>query len=206
MSDTIEVNAFELDGLDMHIENKVGSSNVSTVLDHVKSRTGGGTTEPLPDEPPAPERPSGKKIKADRIVVRNVTAHFQVLPIGGDATTLDIDVPEIVLEDVTGDTADGVPVEELTRRIVPAILAAVVKRSQGQVPKATLDRLATNVTNVVKAIGEGAGKLVEQAGKGAEKLFEGLFKKKSAEEPDEGETPKKPGLLDIFKKKPEPGK
>lgn len=190
--DTIEVNRFELDGLDLHIEQKPGTSNVSTVLDHIKAKAGD------PSEPGEAEEEGagGKKVKVDRIVVRNVTAHVQVLPIGGDATTLNIEVPEIILEDVTSDNAEGIAVAELTRRILPAILTAVIKKGRGTIPDMDLDRLAADVGETTRALGEQARGLVEQVGKDAGGLLDKVFKGGEEGKGGLGDT-----LKDVFEKK-----
>jgi len=94
--------------------------------------------------------------------------------VGGEATTLNIPIPEIVLENVTQDNAQGVAVSELMRRLVPAILAAVVDKAKGVVPDADLDRLSTNIADAAQSVGQGAANLVNQAGGRAAKALEGL--------------------------------
>jgi hypothetical protein len=192
LEDTIQVNRFELDGLDLHIEQKPGTSNVSEVLDHIKAKAG----EPSEPGEPEEEGAGGKKVRVDRIVVRNVTAHVQVLPVGGDATTLNIEVPEIVLEDVTSDNAEGVAVAELTRRILPAILTAVIKKGRGTIPEMDLDRLAADVGETTRALGEQARGLVEQVGKDAGGLLDKVFKGGEEGKGGLGDT-----LKDVLKKK-----
>jgi len=202
LEETIRVNRFELDGVDLHVEQKVGKSNVSTVLDNIKRGAGAGKPgEPAPEEG-EPEAPGGKKIQVDRIVVRNVTAHLQVLPLGGEAATLDVEVPEIILEDVSSDNAEGLAVAELTRRILPAILTAVIKKGHGKLPGMDFDGLAADVGETTAALGKGAQDLVQQVGKGAGGLLEGLFKKPAG---TEGEKKEGGGLLDGLLKPKEEG-
>jgi hypothetical protein len=166
MEDTVEVTRFELDGLDLHIEQKLGSSNVTVILDNAKKVSGG---------PAAKDKEAGgKKVKVDRIVIRNVVAHVQVLPIGGSATTLDVKVPEIVMENVTSDNAGGVAVGELTRRLVPAILAAVVDKGKGIIPDGDLKKLGGDVAAGAQALGQGAARLVGQVGGEVGKALEGV--------------------------------
>ena len=169
MSDVIEVSRFEIDGLDMNLEQKLGSTNVTAITQ--KAQGAGGKAQD-------PKEPGGKKVKADRVVVRNVVAHVQMLPIaiGGQTTTLDVKVPEIVLTDVGSDNAaGGATVSELTRKIVPAVLAAVVEKCKGAIPEADFKRL-----------GDGVGKTLDGLGapiKVAPKLLEGIFGKKQPESP-----------------------
>lgn len=165
LEETVEINRFELDGVDLHLEQKPGTTNVSVILENIARLSGDKTEE---------ETKGGKKVKVDRVVIRNVVAHIQVLPIGGEAATLTVKVPEIVLEDVTSDNADGVAMSELVRRLVPAILAAVVDKGKGIVPDADLGRLSGDVAAASKALGDGAGRLVNQVGGQAAKALEGL--------------------------------
>ena len=162
---TVEVTQFDIDGLDLNIEQQGGTTNVAAILDHI---------EKLGGQKDQPKEPSGKKLKVSRIVIRNVVAHIQVLPVGGEATTLDIPVPEIVLENVTQDNAQGIAVSELMRRLVPAILAAVVDKAKGIIPDADLNKLSGDITSATQALGQGAANLVNQAGGRAAKTLEGL--------------------------------
>ena len=178
LGDTIQVSKFEIDGLDLNMEQKsIGATNIGALLDNINKAAG---SKPKDDK--APKDQGGKKVKVDQIRITNVVAHVQVLPIGGNASTLDIKIPEIVLKDVTQDNAGGVAVPELMRRLVPAILAAVIEKGKGVIPDADLKRLGTDVASATKALGEGAGKLVGQIGSEAGKALEGV-----------GDTAKKAG-------------
>ena len=183
MEETIRVRRFELDDVDMHIEQKIGRSNVSTILEHIQDRAG-------KDEP---AEPGARKVNVDRIDVRNVTAHVQVLPVGGEATTVDVEVPEIILEDVSSDDPQGLVVAELTRRILPAILKAVVEKARGRVPGMDFDALASELDETTAALGQGARDLIDQAGKNIGGVLKDVLKKPGGEE---GDTKEGGGLLD----------
>jgi hypothetical protein len=170
LGDTIQVNKFEIDGLDLNMEQKIGSTNISALLDNIKKATGGDK----PKDDKAPKESAGRKFKVDQIRITNVVAHVQVLPIGGSASTLDVKIPELVLSGVTQDNAGGVAVPELMKRLVPAILAAVVEKGKGVIPDADLKRLGTDVASATQALGAGASKLVNQVGGEAGKALEGL--------------------------------
>jgi hypothetical protein len=170
MGDTIEVNRFEIDDLDVYLEQKVGTSNASVILANASKVGGGKDTSAKPE---AGKEPSGKKVKVDSIILRNVTAHVQVLPIGGQASMLTVKIPEITMKDVTSDNAGGVAVSELIRRLVPAILAAIVEKGKGIIPDADLKQLSGDIASATQAIGAGAANLAAQAGGEAAKLIEG---------------------------------
>lgn len=140
-SDTVVIKKFDLDGVDMHIEQKLKGSNISAIMDHIEQKFGG--------EGDADAEAEGKKVRADLITVRNVTAHVKVL--GGREMT--IKVPKIELKNVTGDNAAGVALPELIARIVPAILAAILERGQDLIPADLLNTLQADVSDVAKSLG-----------------------------------------------------
>jgi len=168
LGDTIEVNRFEVEELDMNIEQKLGSSNVSALLDNIKAKS------PAAEKKEEPKEAGGRKVKVERILIRNTVAHTQVLPIGGKATTLDVKLPEIVMDNVTSDNAGGVAVPELMRRLFPAVLAAVVDKAKGAIPEADLKKLSGDIASATQSLGKGAANLVNQVGGGIGKLFQGL--------------------------------
>ena len=111
MGDTVQVTRFDIDGLDLNIEQKIGSSNITALTSGLQSKS--------PD--PKDKAASGKKFK---------------------------------------------------RRLVPAILAAVIEKAKGILPDTDFNQLSGDIGGVTKALGEGASKLVNQMGVG--KLIGGL--------------------------------
>lgn len=213
LGDTVEVRKFELDGLDVNIEQKVPQSNVSVILKNLERFADGGA--------PAEEKPAGEtKVKVDRITVRNVVATFHLPAVG----PLQVKVPAIELTNVTSDEADGVVIRELVVRLVPAILAAVLEKAQGIVPPDVLGVLNGDVSALSKALGgraeelvqkvhadlgtalgQGAGKLLgtdaNSAAEGAKKAIGGALEgllpgKKDPNTGKEGASKKASGLLD----------
>jgi len=158
-SDTVEVRKFHLDGLDVNVEQKLTGSNVSKVLQNLERVAG----QEKDREPPSEGR--GKKVKVDHILIKDVKAHFHIL--GGIASkprTITVEVPQIELRQVSSDEG-GVVVAELVRRLLPAILKAVIKEGKGTVPGDLLRELDGQVSTAIAALGGEAGKLVEQVDK-----------------------------------------
>jgi len=153
--ETIVVKKFELDGLDLHVEQKLPKSNVSVILDNLK-RLGGEGAEPKAEEPE-----EGKKVKVDRITIRNVAATFH-LPTGPvKLGPLKVEVPVIEMTEVTSDNAEGVVVSELVGRIVPAVIAAVLEKGQGVVPPDVLNGLRGDLSSLTQVLGGQTQKLVQ---------------------------------------------
>jgi hypothetical protein len=150
MDKTIVLKKFDLDRLDMYIDQQMPSSNISVIMDNLK-KLGGG-------EKPKEEKPSeGKKVRVDLITIRNVVAHVKVL-VGPELT---IKVPLIELKNVTGDNAAGVALPELMARIVPAVLAAVLEAGKGLLPADLLNNLQGSVSAVTAQLGGQAQEMVK---------------------------------------------
>ena len=171
LEETVEVEKFELDGLDVYIEWKgLDKTNVSVITDRLKTGEG---KEPA-------EKEGGKKLRVKEIVIRNVVAHLKPA-VGGELPP--VEVPEIVLHDVTSDEAEGVVVSELTRRLVPVILEAVLKQGGG-IPGDLAKSLERDLGNLDEALGE-ASKVLGEVGKEVGKALEGLLGGKKGEEGSE---------------------
>jgi hypothetical protein len=169
LKDTVVISKFELDGLDVNIEQpKLGVTNITLLLDKIKGNSP-ATPEAKKDEP-------GKKYKIDHILIRNVNAHIQILPLGGTAGIFDVQVPEIKLDGLTSDNTAGVAMPELMRRLIPAILMSVVNKAKDSLPAGgpDLGKLSGDLSATASALGSGAANLMNQAGGQAGKLIEGL--------------------------------
>jgi len=106
LGDTVVIKKFELDGLDLYIDQQMPKSNISVIMDNLKKLGG--------DEPEEKEVSEGTKFKVDVITIRNVVAHVKVL-VGPEVTNK---IPEIPLKNVTGDNAVGVALPVLVARIL----------------------------------------------------------------------------------------
>ena len=171
--DAVRVTKFELAGLDVYIEQKVGQSNVSVIMANLKRFESPG--EGKEEEAPKADR-GGKKVQVDRILITDVVAHVQLLPVGGKASTLTVKVPKIELKGVTSDNAAGVAVSELTARLVPAVMAAIVEQGGDVLPKDLAKNLSEDIAGAVEAMGQGAAQLVGQTSQEIGKAVEGAAK------------------------------
>lgn len=171
LTDTVHVSLIELNDVSLHIEQQGGKTNIKVISENLAK---------LSDPNAPPKDAEGKRFKVDRVVVRNVTANVQVLPLGGvvgQASTVAIKVPEIELNDVTKDNAQGVALSELARRIVPVILASVLKNGKGTIPDDLLKGLNSDVGQLVGELGGGAQEMVGQVADEAMKQVMGEVQK-----------------------------
>ncbi len=162
---TIVVPKFELDGLDINIESKDLTNNVSVVLDHVKKLAGGSEQAQQQEQQGKQEQPvqgpesaPGKKVLVRKVAIRNVVAHV-ILGVPG-TPPLTVKVPKIELDNVSSDK--GITVDQLISRLMPAIMAAVVESGKGIIPSDMLAGLNTQLASTAGALGGHAAELVQQ--------------------------------------------
>jgi hypothetical protein len=147
----VEVLSFELDGLDVCIDQKGVMNNVSVVLDHIKQLSGSDTGGSKASDG------GGKKIKIARIVIKNVVAHVQV-PLSNQL--LEIKLPELELNDVASDQ-DGATIGQVIARIIPAVMAAIVENGKGILPKGLTDTLNHDIAGAAGSLGTEASNMVK---------------------------------------------
>jgi hypothetical protein len=201
MSDTIRLTEFTIDGLDIHIDQPLGKkSNVSIIMDNVKRLGGDGEKTPEDEED---EAPGGKKVFVDRVLVKNVVAHFNIAPI----PPLEIKVPEIDLPGVSSE-GEGIVMHDLIAKLLPSILMQVVKQGGGVLPPGTLDGIGGDITGAADALRSKAAELMDEGlknigddlGKGLDKtgkdIGEGLKDLLNNKKDDGGTGEKKPNLFD----------
>lgn len=187
----VQVRKFVLDGLDINIDQADGKNNISVILDHIKSLGDSSEGAKPAENAPAKDQPAdnGKKIKVDKIIIKNVVAHVY-LPGPLEGKKITVEVPTVELDNVSSDE-NGATISQLISRIIPATLAAVMKKGEGALPKDLLGTLNKDISATASALGGQADKLLHQAGLDTSKL--GGATTKSADEI-------KKGLEGLFKK------
>lgn len=167
-SDTIKVPLIELDGMDVYLEkNKEGQNNFSAILANLEKFKSG-------EEEQVDQQKEGKKFIVDKIALTNITAHVD-LPVVGMQT---FKIDRIELNGVTEDNAQGVAMEELAARIMPAIMGNVVEMGKGlgKVPLELAGKLTGELVNVANLLGQSAGAMLGEATGQAAKLAESVLK------------------------------
>ncbi len=196
--DVIELPELTITGIDMYLVKEGGKANYQVIMDNLERFEGEGKAEPDPSKP-------GKKFVIRKIDIKDVMVHATVLPLGGAASTVDAEVPEIVLTNV-GSGGQSLSMAELINVIIKAVFATAVNLGDvlpGDIAeglKGGLSQLgslgdmgvgvAANIGgqvvgvagdatkmlgDVAGGVGEGAGKAVEDAAKGLEEGVKGLF-------------------------------
>jgi len=115
----VEVPELTLDVLEIQLLQQGGKSNYRPVLDGLK-RSGGKQDK------------HAKAFVIRRLVIRDVSAKVEVTLPGGKTVQGKVEIPEIVLENV-GSESHGIPVTEVSRRLLAAVLEAVARKG-GSLP------------------------------------------------------------------------
>ncbi|MBI5434950.1 MAG: AsmA family protein [Planctomycetes bacterium] len=189
-SDRVEIPSLVLDGLTLSLERKDGQANYDAILKSLErfgSRDGGG-------EPKEPDAGPRKTYVIREVVLNDIRAEVQLLPVGGELTKATVMIPTIRLKNV-GD--DGQSMSELFAAILDGVLRAVVETGADTLPKEllkdlkqklpdlgkqaqafqrelekSLGELGEKAGELGKDVGEKAGKALEDAKKGLDDLFE----------------------------------
>jgi Tfp pilus assembly major pilin PilA len=163
-SDKIVIPLVELSGLKVHIEQQGTSNNVSAIMANIK-KSGG--------KPPAEQKPAeaGPNVVVRKIVLKNIEANVQLLPIGGKASTVPVRLDELVLTDVT---ENGAPIGELLARVVPAVIAGIVEKAGGAIPADLSGLLKGDIAGAVNQLGGEAAKMLQQVGGDVGKMVKDL--------------------------------
>ena len=192
--DVVEIPTLELTGLDMQLEKKGGVANYDVILENLKR------FESDDDGSEEAEEEDSRKFVVKQLVIRDVTVHTALLPVGGKLTRADLRVDELKLENI-GSGGDGLPMGKLVAVIVQAVFVAIVEKgahlpaelvagisggleSLGSLANvdvlvdgvgATVRELTGQLGEVGKGVGTNAEGIAEEVGKSIEKGIGNLF-------------------------------
>jgi len=167
-TDEVVISLISLDGLDVNIEQAGMGNNVSVVMENVKKYA----------KPKEEEEEEGKAVRIEKVMIRNVVVHV-TLPGGMEAASQTIELPEIVLSDVSSEGSKSEIVGQVTAQVITKILQEVAAKA-GNLPadlKAAIETDAAAAMEDIKAqASEQAEQAVEGAAEKAGEAVEGLFK------------------------------
>lgn len=118
--DTVRVQSLEFADVALLLQRREGRSNYGVILDNLERLKG---EESGPAQPEPQDDGAGKKFVIERIVIRNVSADFDLLPQGGQLTRAKVTIPELVLNNV-GSAEGGASLAEISAAVVQALLQA----------------------------------------------------------------------------------
>ena len=179
----VEVPRLVMQDVRVVLEKREGRTNYKVILENLE-RLQKGEKDPAPED--------GKKFIIRNVLVADLTAQVDLLPVGGDLVPpAVVRIQEISLENV-GTSEEGMSISELTAKLVQLVLEAVVQQGGGVIPAEILKdiqgqlaqlpdlafQIGEGVIQEVGRIGEGLQKGAEEAAEEIGEQLEGLLKKK----------------------------
>lgn len=119
LADTVEIRQLTLEGMELTLEQRGTSSNVTPILASVREATA--------DQAPEDET----RYRVREMVIRDVRGNVRLGTGVGQVAEATVEVPEIRLEDVGTGRGGGVVLSELAALTVRAVLRAVARPSGG---------------------------------------------------------------------------
>ena len=167
LSKNVRLNKFEIDGLELIIEQKVKGNNVSPILKHLEELSG---EEEAGEEK---EEAEGKNLIIDEIVIKNVVASVRLPSLAGKLGRAKIKIPEIRIKDFGAEKEKKSGVFQVTRRIFSEVVMAVIDKSGGVLPDDLIGSLSDGIAGLSSAVYKGGKAVVEGAASGVKTVGEG---------------------------------
>ena len=200
-SERIEVKEISLQSIHLNLIERVGGSNLGTILDHANS----GSTDDDTSSSDSTSDADDQKFIIDLVSAKDIEITIAIEPVTSERQPTKLTIDEIVVRDI-GRKENGVTLDEVSSILVRSIVGSAAKAAPGQIPSLLLTTmegglsslthldlggvkidlgsgLADLVGNVDKAA-HGGGEAVDDTIKGIGKGIEGLIGD-SKKKPDE---------------------
>jgi len=185
LSDTIKVKEFNLDGINLVIEQRnITNNNIYDVINSISAQE---KKQKEPKQTKAEQ--AGKNIQIEKLRISNVTVKAKLLPVPGRADTVTLKLSPIEMDNLGTDSK--MDTVELSRRIMVAIADGAAREGAGILPDSLTDTMKSALAKT-----EAWGKIATEEGK---KLIDvGKDVADAGKDLGKGITE---GLKDIFKPK-----
>jgi len=142
--EVIELPRLALDALTVNLEKKDGQANYDVILANLKR------FESADDGGKPTEEAGGKKFVIREVVISNVVINAEVLPLGGELSTVKVPIDEITMKNVgeSGVKGSGLTLGELTALIVKTVFAAAIENGAGLLPADLMNGLTSQLKNL----------------------------------------------------------
>ncbi|MDY0213312.1 MAG: hypothetical protein RBR06_09930 [Desulfuromonadaceae bacterium] len=126
--DVVIISEISFSDLTLNIEQKDRNSNVGILMQHINSATGAKTPPSTKTTPQKNSEPASKQFIIERVVLNKIRVNAKISALNNVITDTSVTIPSIKLTNI-GKSADGLPMQEVIRELVSAILNASVKNS-----------------------------------------------------------------------------
>jgi hypothetical protein len=128
----IELDQLVIEDIDVYLERKEGCANYRVILENLK--------EFQQQRDPAAQR----ELAVREVILRDITVSVRIFPIGGEATRMELKIPEMKLDNVgTGD--NGVSTAQLVGIVTTSLFAGIFRQGAGILPDDMLQELGKGV-------------------------------------------------------------
>ncbi len=183
LSDTLVIDEFALDGLELNLERSAAGNNWDKILDNLKKLSG-------PSSAPEPAKPEpsggGKNVTIRKLSIQHTRAalHISGLPeVSGLNGDWSVEVPAIGIENLRSNGSTAEIAGKLTKAVVEAVVAQAATSGKGIFPAGALKDLEGSLKQVGKGVLDDVlkgktdpGDALKQAEKGVKDLLGGKKK------------------------------
>jgi len=166
LADPVHVKDMTLTGMEVFIEQKgLTGNNLYEVVQAIQDN----------------RDPSGKRLLVDRLEIRDITVHAQLVPVPGGMDTVTLQLKPIEMTALGRD--EPMDIAALTTKIILAVAAGIAKQGTDVLPKGMLGGLPTildsaiDIGRIIFGIGEGP----DNGGTGNTEGAKGILKRKQDE-------------------------
>ena len=142
-SDRIEVKEITLENIHLDLIERVGGSNLGTILDHANS---GSSDEKSSESTPASAGDEQKFI-IDLVSVKDVEITIAMEPLTSEHQPTKLKIDQIVVRDI-GRKQNGVTLDEVTSILVKSIVGSAAKAAPGQIPSLLLTTMEGGLSSL----------------------------------------------------------
>ena len=177
-ADPIVISRIVLSGIELNLEKDRGRTNFGVLLENLSRSEADASASNAEGE-------AGAGLVLGEVLIRDVTARGQLIPLQGERTQLEVNVPEIRMRDL-GSGESGMSMTQLAGVLTKAILAGVAQQSaslpselSGDLRRhlAPLGEVRVEVPGVATSAAGRSVQSVKDAAEKAGELLEGLGKR-----------------------------
>jgi hypothetical protein len=163
LSDTVVIPSVELADIELALEQGVGKSNYSVILENLRRLESG--------EKPRETGEDAKKYLIKEVDIRNVRVKTLLALVPGQEKSFELVIPSIHLTDVG--SGSGIPLSEVYAVVIRALLDAVAREGGGRLPPEVQSELNQGLDRLRELLEIGPGGLPRPAD--LPQIPEGIF-------------------------------
>ena len=142
-SDRIEVKEITLSSIHLNLIERVGGSNLGTILDHANGDSDGDDSSSSESTPDGDEQ----KFIIDLVSVKDIEITIAIEPVTSENQPTKLTINQIVVRDI-GRKENGVPLDQVTSILVKSIVGSAAKAAPGQIPSLLLTTMEGGLSSL----------------------------------------------------------